>query len=534
MRIAAVRALTQSLCAIACCTSAMAQVNVTNVTELVDAVNNQPPGTTITLSPGVYELPAALRLKPGMSMIGAGVGQTVLRNAPGFNFPLAQSYGSDTNFEFSFRDRYLIDLGRDLGDFTIRGMTLSGPGVYGGVHFIACSNVTLSDLEFLDFMWSGIRGYIGSNFTITRNRFLDAGGQTVNPNGSFGATGGSMFLTYLSNSLIQNNRIERSVTSPDNVYGIKGREFRSVRVVDNTIRVGFSIELPFENDYYVDIENNYLQSAVSIPKFAGGSLPPTGQERYTFRIRNNYFRQSYSIEGPRNGLIVENNVFDFAATDDGGNLMSSFDPSSQNPLAPGPVTFRNNLVINPGRGVFWSDVVYNNLTFANNHVFANESTPSQFPQGLFSFRAFSPAQGGQTTNFATIFLLDNVVDVLGTSRPFIRQTSTYAANISNNLLINVSDIASVPNPSNGAPRGLQSLLAFNVGVDGEFPVNGQALLMQAGGNPAAGFVNIEDLYRYVAVATDINGDGATNAADSVLVERNVRRNEIADMEAGQR
>jgi hypothetical protein len=515
-------------------TPSQGQVIVTNVTELVDAVNNGAPGTSISLAPGIYELPAAIRLKSGMSLIGAGVGQTILRNAPSFAFPPAGWYGDDTNFEFSFRERYLIDLGRDLSNFTVRGMTLAGPGVYGGVHFIACANVTLTDLEFRDFRWSGIRGYIGTNFTITNNRFIDAGGQIVNPDASFGSTGGSMFLTYLSNSLIQNNRMELSGTRADNVYGVKGREFRSVRIANNTIRCGFSIELPFENDFYVDIENNFLSGAVSIPRYAGGILPPTGAQPYTFRIKNNYFGESYSIEGPRNGLIVENNVFNFAAGDDGGNLVSSFDPFSQTPLAPGPATFRNNIIINPGRGVFWSDVVYNNVTFANNHIFANELMPSLYPEGLLSFRGFSPALGGQTTLFSSIFLTSNIVEIRGTPRSFIRYADAYAANISNNLLLNVQDAASVPNPQTGAAYGLLQPLVFNVGVNGEIAVNGQALLVQAGANPASGFVSVHDLYRYSATPTDVNGDGAINAADLALVVANVRSGEKLSMLSGRR
>ena len=518
-----------ALSLVAFCPSARADVSVSTVGELVAAVTNQPPGTTITLAAGVYELAAPLRLKSGMSLIGAGVGQTVVQNAATFAFLPAQWYGDDTNFEFSFPDRYLVNLGRDQADLTLRGMTLTGPGVHGAVYFVACANVTLTELEFRDFQWSAVRGYVGTNFTITNNRFTDAGGQSVNPDGSFGSTGGSVFLTYLSNSLIENNRFGRSGTRLDNVYGIKGREFRSNRVAYNTIRCGFAIELPFENDFYVDIENNYLDGAVSIPRYAGGVLPPTGNDPYTFRFRNNYFTESYSIEGPHNGLIVESNVFDFPANDDGGNLVSSFDPYSQTPLAPGPITFRNNIVINPGRGIFWSDVVCNNLTFANNHIFANESIPSQFPEGLFSFRGYSPAQGGQATNFASISIANNIVEILGTPRALIRYNDAYAANLSNNLLANVSDRAVVPNTRSGALRGLQSLLAFNVGVQGEFSVNGQVLLIRAGANPAIAYDGNDDLYRYATSPADLNGDGLVSTADGSLAEGNVRRGEVQGM-----
>lgn len=458
---------------------ALGQVSVSTTQQLIDAVNNSPAGTTITVAPGTYALPATLRLKSGTSLVGSGMGQTIIRNAPTFALPVVPWYDADTNFEFSNPNAYLIDLGRDRSNFIIRDLTLTGPEVYGGLHFVATANLTVQNVQFTGFRWSGIRGFVGTDMAITGCRFLDAGGQTVNADGSFGITGGSLYIAYLSSSLIDGNRFERSGARSDNVFGVKGREFRSVRITNNTILCDFAIELPFENDYYTDIENNYLDGVVSLPRYAGGDLPPTGPSPYTFRIRNNYLTKSYSIEGPHNGMIVERNVFDFPVDSDYGNLFSSFDPFSQTPLAPGPLDFNNNIVINPGRGVFWSDVVWNNLSFSNNHIVANEIVPSQDPEGLFAFRESSPALGGQSTVFSGITIASNVVQIVGQSRPLIRSASGYGANISNNLLVNVSDSSAMSNPQTSAVRGLEEPLVFNVGVNGEFPVNGYALIARA-------------------------------------------------------
>ena len=463
--------------------SAWGQVTVTTTAELVAAVDANPPGTTVNVAAGTYSLPSSLKLKSGMSLIGAGAGQTIIQNAAAFAFPAAAWYDADVNFEFSNPTAYLIDLGRDQANLTVRNLTLTGPQVYGGIHYIACNNVTISGVEFINFRWSGIRGFIGDNIFITDNRFIDAGGQTVNLDGSFGSTGGSMFISYMGMSLIDNNRFERSGTRADNVFGVKGRELRNTRISNNTIRCDFAIELPFENDYYVDIENNFLDGVLSVPRYAGGLLPPTGANPYTFRIRNNYFTKSYSIEGPHNGMIVERNVFDFPVDSDYGNLFSTFDPGSDTPAAPGPLNFNNNIVINPGRGVFWSDAVWNNLSFTNNHIQANEITPSQYPEGLFSFRDSSPAMGGQLTNYNTITIASNKVEVFGQARALIRYSSAYAANIFNNELINIADAGAMTNQETGAPRGLLTPLNFNVGVNGEFNVNGAALLLRAGPTP---------------------------------------------------
>lgn len=453
-----------------------AQVQVSTSAELVAAVNNGVAGTTIQIAPGVYEVPSSLLVKSGMTIAGAGAGLTTIRNGPTFQVAPASWYGSDTDFQQGIPSGYLFDLGRDQSNITLRDMTLTGPEVLGGVHASVTNGLTLTGMMFKDFRWSGVRTYICSNVLVSGNTFIDAGGQTVNPDGSFGVTGGCMFMTYLSNARIENNRFVRTEASPDEVYGIKGREFRNVVIAFNTIRTFFSIELPFENDYYVDIENNYLGGAVSVPKFAGGALPPTGSTPYTFRVRRNLFTTSYAIEGPRNGMIVEQNVFLNAINDDGGNTMSSFDPFSETPAVPGPLDFNNNIVINPGRGVFWSDVVWNNLSFRNNHILVDERIASEFPQGLFGFRVSSPALGGQVTNFGSIAIRDNFVRVVGGPRTLFRSTASYGSAIAGNTLVGVLDAGQFPNPPTGAAAGLQAPLAFAVGVNGEQWVDGAALL----------------------------------------------------------
>ena len=60
---------------------------------------------------------------------------------------------------------------------------------------------------------------------------------------------------------------------------------------------------------------------------------------------------------PRNGVEIDHNLFDFDATQDGSNLISSFG----NVAATGPTSFHNNLVSNPGRGVIWLNEAYAQL-----------------------------------------------------------------------------------------------------------------------------------------------------------------------------
>ena len=55
---------------------------VTNVQDLVAAVQHGKPGDTIELAAGRYELTAPLRPKTGMTLRGAGMNKTILTHIP--------------------------------------------------------------------------------------------------------------------------------------------------------------------------------------------------------------------------------------------------------------------------------------------------------------------------------------------------------------------------------------------------------------------------------------------------------------------
>ena len=119
--------------------------------------------------------------------------------------------------------------------------------------------------------------------------------------------------------------------------------------------------------------------------------------------------------------------------------------------------------MNPGRGIFWSEGVYNNFSFYNNEVIANETITPRV-EGLFGFNG--------NTDFSTIAIKDNIIKVNGLSRPLLRNEESYGAIIENNILTNVSDLNKLSNLDTGAPRGLLEPLLFTVGVDNKWMVDG--------------------------------------------------------------
>ncbi|MEL7237897.1 MAG: right-handed parallel beta-helix repeat-containing protein, partial [Planctomycetota bacterium] len=450
---------------------------VSDVPQLLDAVANAQPGATITLAPGTYELSSSLQPTVPMTIRGSGAGTTVLRSAPSWQADFSTKPDDDTDFRTVDRGSYLVDLGSGVRNMTFEHMTLSGPTLHGGIYGDDADGIQLRNLELNDFGYSGVRLFRTADAVIRDNNFVDAGGRVAN------ATGGAMFLTFFRDGNISGNRITK--TGDRNLFGVKGRQFRDTRIHHNTIKTSFAVELPFENDSNVEIDHNFLGGTVSVPKFEGGPANPVGG---SFRIHHNYANNSYAIEGPRNGLEIDHNLFDFDQADDRGNLITVFGSSSQN-VQPGPISFHDNNVKNPGRGIFWSDLPHDELSFVRNHIIADETTPSQFPQGLFGFR---PAKGDAETDFATIDILDNIIEVLGEARPLLRNDPSYDANIAGNILVNLSDLDRIDNPATGNAPGPDEVLRFRVGADGEYLVSGFDLIKlgilrdNAGGGNTAG------------------------------------------------
>ncbi|MFY7875308.1 MAG: hypothetical protein ACOVQM_07685 [Pirellula sp.] len=170
-------------------------------------------------------------------------------------------------------------------------------------------------------------------------------------------------------------------------------------------------------------------------------------------------KDSYSIEFARNGVEIDHNLFDFVPEQDHGNLISGFGDAA----APGPLSFHNHLVSNPGSGLIWINEVFNNIVVRNNHIIAR-TTVTPRNDGLFGFN------GG--SDFTTVFIRDNVIECIDQARPLLRSPESYSATIENNTLINLADTNELKNAKADRLIGLEKPLQFQCGVRGEFTVDG--------------------------------------------------------------
>ena len=426
-----------------------AEVKVNSVASLARAVNEGAPNDTVIIAPGRYELAAPLQPKEGMTLRGAGADRTILSAAPSWNPGTQDLPGSDTKPSGSNRNAYLIDLGFKTKGVTLSHMTLTGPNLHGAILGADCDGLELAYLHVEDFQWSGVRTFAMSDARVHDNTFVDAGGKHKH-------NGGALFMTWTQNSEFWNNRITKTPDHHSNFYGFKGRGGSHNRFHHNTVEVGFSLEYPFENDRFIEIDHNAFTGPISIPKHAGGVVPDGG---YTFHIHHNWLRKSYALEWHRNGAEIDHNLFDFSTEDDGGNLISGFGKVP----APGPTDFHHNLVRNPGRGLFWDNGPYNNFSFHHNHVIG-KTTKTPRKDGLFGF--------SKQTDFRTISIAHNIIELAGTERPLMRNDASYGAAIANNALTGISNTDQFENPQTNEPRGLSETLAFRAGVGGEYAIDG--------------------------------------------------------------
>ncbi|MHA7059535.1 right-handed parallel beta-helix repeat-containing protein [Aquimarina sp. M1] len=422
-------------------------IKVRNTSSLINAVENANEGDIIEIDKGNYILKKPLKLKKDMRLKGSGIGKTILRPHSSW-IPETTSLPEEVNSSKVNKNAYLINMGYKNSGIKISGLSLIGKNLHGAIYGNDCDDIEINKVKLKDFLWCGIRTYRMDNAKIHDNIFEDAGGKFNR------STGGGIFVTWVKNSEFYNNRFIRSENSQRPFYGIKGRQGKNCRIYQNTFKVNFSIEFPFEHDANMEIDHNYISGTISIPKFGGGNVPPSGT---TFHIHHNYFKSSYAIEGSRNGLEVNNNLFDFSTDKDKGNLVSSWSKSS-----PGPVKFHDNYIKNPGRGVFWTTHIYNGYEFYNNHVIANTTiTPRK--EGFFGFH--------KSTDFTTISIANNIIEAIELSRPLMRNDNSYNATIENNKLKNIKDRSKFSNPQNNSKKGPRGNGKFECGVSNEFKVN---------------------------------------------------------------
>ena len=417
--------------------------HISSVRELVDAVAGAKEGATIMIGPGEFEIPHALKPAVRVTIRGAGMGKSIITAASSF------APGIDGLPQTQNPDAYLFSFDKTAG-IIMSDMTLRGPWLHGAIFANDADSMELYNLRIEHFLWCGIRTFQMDYFRVHDNHFHTAGNKIGN------IVGAALFMSWTNHSEFWNNRITSDMDSDARMFGFKGEGGNHLRFHHNSVEIPwFALEIPHKNNERIEIDHNMFCGPISVPKYGGGRVVEDG---FSFHIHHNWLRKSYAVEGARNSLIVEYNLFDFDTSDNTGNLITNHGSNA----SPGPTIFRNNLVKNPGRGLFWTQGVYNQISFHNNHVKANTLSRQD---GFFRF--------APETDFATIEIRDNILENTHENpRPLMRTVESYAARIHNNELRNISDTDGFSNPATANVRGPKKMLYFHVGVNDEFLVDG--------------------------------------------------------------
>ncbi|MEM9071695.1 MAG: right-handed parallel beta-helix repeat-containing protein [Myxococcota bacterium] len=417
---------------------------VSNVAELRTALAEET--GDIALAPGTYVLEQPLRPPAGTSICGSDPATTILEASADWTPPTDNLPGTGIDADDETPSAYLLRPTARTSDLLFRGITLRGPTVHGAFFCFGCENVEFANVAFDTFVWSAVRTFVATGLRIHDCTFHNAGGR-FSP-----ASGGSIYNSYGSDHEFWNNRFTRDRSIE--VYGIKARGGDDIRIHHNDIRVNFAIEYPFENNRNVEIDHNYMNGVVSIPKFAGGRR--LADDERSFHIHHNVFLRSYSIEFPRNNVEIDHNVFLFEPTDDVGHTLTQFGSDR----ASGPAWMHHNLIVNPGRGV-WTGP-YERFSFYANRVDARDTVRDV---ALFKF----PADLDTTS----VEIRDNIIECRE-DNPRALFARDNDALVENNELMFIADTDRYANSPTGEVRG-PGPLRFGVGIDGEIQVEDDAV-----------------------------------------------------------
>ncbi|MBC8125773.1 MAG: right-handed parallel beta-helix repeat-containing protein, partial [Gloeobacteraceae cyanobacterium ES-bin-144] len=292
-----------------------ATVTVSTASELATAVNDGSAGDTIHVAAGTYALTAPLKPKANMTINGAGISKTMLQPAASWK-PAKAERIEPINWDRVNKEAYLFNLGSNNGTHhvSISDMEINGlKQLHGAIAGHVINHLTVSNIYFHDFTFCGVRIVGGSNLLVRGCEFINMAVEGMDPEA------GAVVFAWLSDAEFCHNRIFFATrgkyygagVNAGNFYGFKGRQLKKGRIHHNTIRVNFSVELPFDDNVDVEIDHNLL-------------------------------------DNPRS---------------EAGSMLSGWtsDPAS------GPTRMHNNLINNLGR-VLGDIGLYNNLMFYNNHV----------------------------------------------------------------------------------------------------------------------------------------------------------------------
>ena len=311
----------------------------------------------IRLAPGRYIATRRAIPRSGQHIIGAGAA----RGEATFDASEVTELVASPNWTLTGRPRdfhradFIIgvqtwadDLGAVQRDVAIEGIRfrsdlsnlLTGAVMLRDVH-----DVRLRDLHIEDFAFAGLHLGFVEDFEVADCHFENANRVE---DGHFG---GNVYTRWVKRGAFRRIAF-RNTHDGERPWGVGYKGGGHVGVLiedcDFTTGAGFDIEVPFENEYGLEIRGCVFNRTISIPKPVNQDDPNSRGYPYSFWIHDNTATTSYWIEGPRSHLRLTDNFVD--ATDHtNGRLYAQFGGDID-----GPVEIARNVLVGVDRSFIWN------------------------------------------------------------------------------------------------------------------------------------------------------------------------------------
>lgn len=297
---------------------------------LVKACNTVDPdqGHIIHIGEGTFTETEILKLKSGVSLIGAGSGKTkILVN---HHFSLTEAVPNANPHVHTFSEHFVIQL--DGMNHTLKGFALDGQDkrCHGGIFANLTWNVTFDDLHVTNFRYSGLWVIEANDTTLRFSRFKNNTYGNPKAAGEGGGDSGAVQYHRGTNLIIHDNHIEETGNlRPDfGGYALKAQD-RKYSVSEANILEGLKIYnntliVPtggaWENGKAPAISAEFLGMALKDCEIFNNtinnhiSLAGTASLGKGIRIHHNFFklgwgRYAYGVEAMMDNLEIHHNHF---------------------------------------------------------------------------------------------------------------------------------------------------------------------------------------------------------------------------------
>ena len=133
------------------CLSQFATAEVVSTVEaLVSAVNEGEEGAKIEIAAGTYQLKAPLEPKSGMSLIGAGMDETIITHIEGWKPSVVTLPDHEMRTQVMDTYAYIIRLQDKAEKVVISNLTLKGPQMHGAVFAFAPVDLNIHHVRVQD------------------------------------------------------------------------------------------------------------------------------------------------------------------------------------------------------------------------------------------------------------------------------------------------------------------------------------------------------------------------------------------------